>query len=131
MATIDEMSASAVAVSPPWLATVGGRWYRLARDLPVFPLAILIPFVLIAVFASLIAPYDPTEPIPGAKIFEPPVWMPGGSVHAALRKALDSGLMRANYMISLAYAGLAQWQCSGFVIRPEASARVRARIIRC
>ena len=31
-----------------------------------------------------IAPYDPTEPIPGAKIFEPPFWMPGGSVHALL-----------------------------------------------
>jgi peptide/nickel transport system permease protein len=84
MATIDEPSVSAVAVPPPWLATVGGRWYGLARDLPVVPLAILVPFVLIAVFANLIAPYDPTEPIPGAKIFAPPVWMPGGSIHALL-----------------------------------------------
>jgi peptide/nickel transport system permease protein len=84
MALIDETSASAVAVPPPWLAAVGGKWYRLARDLPVLPLAILVPFVLIAVFANFIAPYDPTEPIPGAKIFEPPVWMPGGSMHALL-----------------------------------------------
>src|SRR5260370_9014937 len=57
---------------------------RFTRDLPVLPLAILVPFVLIAVFANLIAPYDPTEPIPGAKIFEPPFWMPGGSLHALL-----------------------------------------------
>src|SRR6516225_6036842 len=84
MALIDETSPVAVAVPPPWLATVGGRWYRVARDLPVLPLAILIPFVLIAVFANVIAPYDPTEPIPGAKIFEPPVWMAGGSIHALL-----------------------------------------------
>ncbi len=40
---------------------------------------------LIALFANLIAPYDPTEPIPGAKIFEPPFWMPGGSTHCAAR----------------------------------------------
>jgi peptide/nickel transport system permease protein len=63
---------------------VPGRWAGLARQLPVLPLAILVPFVLIALFADLIAPYDPTEPIPGAKIFEPPFWMDGGSTHALL-----------------------------------------------
>ena len=57
---------------------------RIGRDLPFLPLAILVPFVLIAVFANVIAPYDPTEPIPGAKIFEPPVWSSGGSLHALL-----------------------------------------------
>ena len=31
-----------------------------------------------------IAPYDPTEPIPGAKIFEPPFWMAGANPHALL-----------------------------------------------
>ena len=50
---------------------------RPGRDLPLLPLAILVPFVLIAVFANVIAPYDPTEPIPGAKIFEPPFWSAG------------------------------------------------------
>jgi peptide/nickel transport system permease protein len=50
----------------------------------VLPLAILVPFVLMALFADFIAPYDPTEPIPGAKIFEPPYWMQGGSMHALL-----------------------------------------------
>ena len=43
-----------------------------------------MPFVLIAVFANFIAPYDPTEPIPGAKIFEPPFWSTGGSTRALL-----------------------------------------------
>ena len=57
---------------------------RIGRDLPMLPLAILVPFVLIAVFANFIAPYDPTEPIPGARIFEPPVWAAGGSMRALL-----------------------------------------------
>jgi peptide/nickel transport system permease protein len=57
---------------------------RIGRDLPVLPLAILVPFVLIAVLANVIAPYDPTEPIAGAKIFEPPFWSAGGSLHALL-----------------------------------------------
>src|SRR6476661_1161784 len=58
--------------------------FRVAQDLPLLPLAILVPFVLIAVFANVIAPYDPTEPIPGAKIFEPPFWSTGGSMRALL-----------------------------------------------
>jgi peptide/nickel transport system permease protein len=81
VSTIDEAGGSAVAVLPGEFAPPRRTWLRLAWDLPVVPLAILVPFVLIALFANLIAPYDPTEPIPGAKIFEPPVWMPGGSVH--------------------------------------------------
>src|SRR5215831_8694282 len=52
---------------------------RIGRDLPLLPLTILVPFVLIAVLANLITPYDPTEPVPGAKIFEPPCWSAGGS----------------------------------------------------
>jgi peptide/nickel transport system permease protein len=76
--------ASAAAVVSQEFANVPWRWNRLARQLPVLPLAILVPFVLIALFANYIAPYDPTEPIPGAKIFEPPYWMRGGSAHALL-----------------------------------------------
>ena len=73
------------AAPPPWRATVGERRHRLGcATCRSLPLAILVPFVLIAVFANFIAPYDPTEPIPGAKIFEPPFWMPGGSPHALL-----------------------------------------------
>jgi peptide/nickel transport system permease protein len=84
VSNIDETRASAIAVGPREFASVRGRWVGRARQLPVLPLAILGPFILIALFADLIAPYDPTEPIPGAKIFEPPFWMEGGSTHAFL-----------------------------------------------
>jgi hypothetical protein len=81
---IDRTDAATVAIARGEFASTPGRWSVLARELPVLPLAILVPFVLIALFADWIAPYDPTEPIPGAKIFEPPFWMEGGSVHALL-----------------------------------------------
>jgi peptide/nickel transport system permease protein len=55
-----------------------------ARELPLLPLLILAPFALAALFADFIAPYDPTEPVPGAKIFEPPFWMEGGSTSTLL-----------------------------------------------
>src|SRR5258707_15698940 len=57
---------------------------RIGRDLPLLPLAILVPFILLAVFANVVAPYDPTEPIPGAKIFEPPFWVQGANPLALL-----------------------------------------------
>jgi len=58
------------------LATLG-EW-------PLVPLVILVPFSLLAVFADLVAPYDPTEPVPGLKFFAPPAWMEGGSAAALL-----------------------------------------------
>src|SRR5437667_12590347 len=70
-------AAAAIAHRPrDWLAQL--------REWPLLPLAILVPFVLLALFADYIAPYDPTEPIPGAKIFEPPFWMQGGDLRALL-----------------------------------------------
>jgi peptide/nickel transport system permease protein len=84
VSTIEETRASPVPLVTRELANVPGRWTSLARQLPVLPLAILVPFIVIALFADWIAPYDPTEPIPGAKIFEPPFWMQGGSAHALL-----------------------------------------------
>jgi peptide/nickel transport system permease protein len=60
------------------------RQMRIGRDVPILPLAILVPFLLTAALANVIAPYDPTEPIPGAKIFEPPFWSSGGNGHALL-----------------------------------------------
>src|SRR5437868_4248046 len=80
----DPTNPAAVAVARREFATAAGRWTTLVRNLPVLSLTILVPFVLIALFANWIAPYDPTEPIPGAKIFEPPFWMEGGSVQALL-----------------------------------------------
>jgi peptide/nickel transport system permease protein len=84
VSTLEETSVSGAAVATREFAGVQRPWIRLARGLPVLPLAILVPFVLIAVCANYIAPYDPTEPIPGAKIFEPPFWIAGGSTHALL-----------------------------------------------
>jgi len=84
ISTIEETRVPAIAAGSREFTSVPGRWTGLARQLPALPLAILVPFVLIALFADWIAPHDPTEPIPGAKIFEPPFWMEGGSVHALL-----------------------------------------------
>jgi peptide/nickel transport system permease protein len=84
VSTLDGPSVSAVAVAPREFAGVPQSWGGRARELPLLPLAILGPFILIALFADFIAPYDPTEPIPGAKIFEPPFWMQGGNAHALL-----------------------------------------------
>jgi peptide/nickel transport system permease protein len=57
---------------------------RFLLDLPLLPLVILVPFTLAAVFAGVIAPYDPTEPVRGAKMFEAPFWMEGGSTATLL-----------------------------------------------
>ena len=64
-----------LAGGAPVLAGLRRRWMRIAGSAPIIPLGILIPFVLVAVFAPALAPYDPTEPIPGAGIFEPPFWV--------------------------------------------------------
>ena len=82
--TIEETRVSPAPDAAREFVNAPRRWTSLARQLPVVPLAILVPFVLIALCADWIAPYDPTEPIPGAKIFEPPFWMQGGSTHALL-----------------------------------------------
>jgi len=82
--TTEPTSTAIVAADPREFTSVRLPWTSVARQLPVLPLAILVPFVLVALFANYIAPYDPTEPIPGAKIFEPPFWMRGGSAHALL-----------------------------------------------
>src|SRR5437588_454096 len=83
MALATEWTRAVVAGASPRAAGLRRRLRR-ARELPLLPLTILVPFVLIAVFAGVIAPYDPTEPIPGAKIFEPPFWMPGANPDALL-----------------------------------------------
>src|ERR1700757_2423090 len=82
--TTEPATAAIVAAGPREFTSVGLPWTSVVRQLPMLPLAILVPFVLVALFANYIAPYDPTEPIPGAKIFEPPFWMQGGSAHALL-----------------------------------------------
>ena len=61
-----------------------GRLVRPLRHAPLLALGILLPLILVAVFADLLAPYDPTLPVPGAKFFAPPFWMDGGSRQALL-----------------------------------------------
>ena len=82
--TTDPAHAVLAALPPRGRQPNGGDGSSCARELPIVPLAILVPYLLIALFAGVIAPYDPTEPIPGAKIFEPPFWAAGGSAHALL-----------------------------------------------
>jgi peptide/nickel transport system permease protein len=85
MADATDQAHAVLAARPPkGPATERREWIKRARELPIVPLAILVPYVLIALFADVIAPYDPTEPIPGAKIFEPPFWATGSSAHALL-----------------------------------------------
>src|SRR5882724_7095271 len=36
------------------------------------------PLVPVVIFADLIAPHDPTLPVKGANVFDPPFWMEGG-----------------------------------------------------
>src|SRR5256714_2749223 len=74
-----QTSTAAAAIGRPPFA-----WLVQFRGLPLLPLAILVPFFLIAVFADYIAPYDPTEPVAGMKIFTPPSWMQGGDVRVLL-----------------------------------------------
>lgn len=84
MAFVNEETRSALVGAFEGAADLRRRWLRVAGQVPILPLAILVPFVLIATFASVIAPYDPTEPIPGAQIFQPPFWMHGANPAALL-----------------------------------------------
>src|SRR5687768_12532159 len=49
-----------------------------AREAPLIALVILGSLMLLAIFADLVAPYDPTLPVQGANVFDPPFWMEGG-----------------------------------------------------
>jgi peptide/nickel transport system permease protein len=69
------------------LAPRGGAWQRVRRRLrawPILPLLILVPFVLVALGADLIAPYEPTQALRGIKIFTPPAWFDNGNPKALL-----------------------------------------------
>jgi peptide/nickel transport system permease protein len=49
------------------------------REVPLPAVIILGGLILIAIFADLIAPHDPVLPVKGAKVFDPPFWMEGGT----------------------------------------------------
>lgn len=84
MAFVLEQNRAIRADTPPPSAARLRRALRVARELPALPLAILVPFVFLALFAGAVAPFDPTEPIPGAKLFQPPFWVDGANPAALL-----------------------------------------------
>ena len=53
---------------------------RAVRELPLPAVVILGGLTLVALLADLIAPHDPTVPVAGATMFDPPFWMEGGSL---------------------------------------------------
>src|SRR6266480_2274741 len=57
---------------------------KAAREAPLLAIVILGGLILVAVFADLIAPHDPTLPVKGANVFDPPFWMEGGNMTAPL-----------------------------------------------
>ena len=56
----EETGAVLAGTEPPRGASGLRRVLRVARELPALSLAILVPFLLLAIFANWIAPYDPT-----------------------------------------------------------------------
>src|ERR1041384_7595442 len=84
MAFASVPNRSLSAVGAPALAAWKRHWLRLAARMPIVPLAILVPFIVVAAFAPAIAPYDPTEPVAGAGIFDPPFWVEGANPAALL-----------------------------------------------
>src|SRR5688500_2560931 len=66
-------------------ATSRGRaMARAARKAPLAAIVILGGLALVAIFADVLAPYDPTMPVQGADMFDPPFWMEGGKWSAPL-----------------------------------------------
>ncbi|TME35805.1 MAG: ABC transporter permease [Chloroflexi bacterium] len=59
----------------------GARWLE---HIPLLPTLILGGLVCTALLANVLAPYDPTLPIAGGRVFQPPFWMEGGSTNALL-----------------------------------------------
>ena len=54
------------------------------QEAPLLAVVLLGGLILVAVFADLIAPYDPTLPVKGAEMFRAPFWMDGGDVATPL-----------------------------------------------
>jgi peptide/nickel transport system permease protein len=80
MATIATDRARAPGRSPSRLRAVMAA----AREAPPVAVVILGGLVCVAVFAGLLAPHDPTLPVQGAGVFDPPFWMEGGRITTPL-----------------------------------------------
>jgi peptide/nickel transport system permease protein len=73
-----------IAGDRPRAHAVAQRRVSAVRQAPLVPAIILGALILVALFADLIAPHDPTLPVQGATVFAPPFWMEGGSASAPL-----------------------------------------------
>src|ERR671931_1708898 len=67
-----------MSVSPAALRTAWRTTTLRTEGLPLFPIAILLVFALLAIFADVIAPHDPQVGLLGER-FRPPAWQQGGS----------------------------------------------------
>lgn len=47
------------------------------RDAPIIAVTIVVLLVVVAIFAPMIAPHDPLQPLPGAKFNKGPAWQTG------------------------------------------------------
>jgi peptide/nickel transport system permease protein len=54
------------------------------RDAPMVAVILLAGLTLVAIFADVLAPHDPTLPVKDAVMFAPPFWMEGGSATTPL-----------------------------------------------
>jgi peptide/nickel transport system permease protein len=57
---------------------------KAAREAPLLAVVILGGLIVVALLADLIAPHDPTVPVKGANVFDPPFWMEGGRLTTPL-----------------------------------------------
>lgn len=76
----------AVAARPipavPGAALAPARVTKALKEVPLAPSIVLGLLIFMALFADVLAPHDPTVPLPGARVFAPPFWMEGGSMTA-------------------------------------------------
>jgi peptide/nickel transport system permease protein len=61
-----------------------GRLARVIGELPLVPTVILVLLIVTAVGAGVLAPHDPTVPVTGGRVFQPPFWMEGANPNAVL-----------------------------------------------
>jgi len=80
MATIAAQTAVAPATATSTLKAV----VKAVREAPLAAVIILGGLLLVAIFADLIAPHDPTLPVKGANVFDPPFWMAEGNATTLL-----------------------------------------------
>src|SRR5215831_2655782 len=67
------------AVVPGRVARGLSAVVKAAREAPLAAVVILGALMLLAICADFIAQHDPTVPVKGANVFDPPAWMEGGN----------------------------------------------------